>query len=539
MSVITKLKILNFKGYETFNLEFNAGANIIVGNNEAGKSTILEAIHLCLTGYFHGKILKNDLTPYIFNKAVEQNYLKSLLEVDPLLPPTVDIELFLKGEGLGKLVGDGNSEKVLNTSILYRIEFDKDFQEEYDELIKTKSLKNIPIEYYKVTWRSSSRDTITSRSIPLKSALIDSSSSKFSNGSDIYVSRIIKDDLEASEKASISQAYRELKEVFVSQDSIKNINQKLLAKTKISKKNIHISVDLSSKNAWESTLMTYLDEIPFHYIGKGEQCMIKTKLALSHSNASSSNVILIEEPENHLSHSKLNEFVSCLENELTEKQLIISTHSSFIANKLGLSNLILINDKKSIRLDKLKPDTQEFFKKLAGYQTLRLILSNKIILVEGPSDELIVQRAYCDKFSNIPIQNGIDVISVGLTFKRFLEIAKLINKDISVVTDNDRDFENKITKKYEEFSTDTFIKIFADNRNHLNTLEPQIVDANSSDLKTFAKIVGVDFTKCNTAELISDYLIKNKTDWALKVFEADERINYPQYINDAIIWANE
>jgi putative ATP-dependent endonuclease of OLD family len=142
-------------------------------------------------------------------------------------------------------------------------------------------------------------------------------------------------------------------------------------------------------------------------------------------------------------------------------------------------------------------------------------------LVEGPSDELIVQRAYCDKFSNIPIQNGIDVISVGLTFKRFLEIAKLINKDISVVTDNDRDFENKITKKYEEFSTDTFIKIFADNRNHLNTLEPQIVDANSSDLKTFAKIVGVDFTKCNTAELISDYLIKNKTDWALKVFEAD------------------
>ena len=539
MSIITKLKILNFKGFETFNLEFNEGANIIVGNNEAGKSTILEAIHLCLTGYFHGKILKNDLTPYIFNKAVEQNYLKSLLEVDPLLPPVVDIELFLKGEGLGKLVGDGNSEKVLNTSILYRIEFDKDFQEEYDELIKTKSLKNIPIEYYKVTWRSSSRDTITSRSIPLKSALIDSSSSKFSNGSDIYVSRIIKDDLEASEKASISQAYRELKEVFVSQDSIKSINQKLLAKTKISKKNIHISVDLSSKNAWESTLMTYLDEIPFHYIGKGEQCMIKTKLALSHSNASSSNVILIEEPENHLSHSKLNEFVSCLENELIEKQLIISTHSSFIANKLGLSNLILINDKKSIRLDKLKSDTQEFFKKLAGYQTLRLILSKKIILVEGPSDELIVQRAYCDKFSKIPIQNGIDVISVGLTFKRFLEIAKLINKDISVVTDNDHDFENKITKKYEEFSTDTFIKIFADNRNHLNTLEPQIVEANSSDLKTFAKIVGVDFTKFNTAELISDYLIKNKTDWALKVFEADESINYPQYIKETIIWANE
>ncbi|MCK0124587.1 AAA family ATPase [Gelidibacter sp. F2691] len=539
MSVITKLKILNFKSFEKFELEFNDGANIIVGNNEAGKSTILEAIHLCLTGYFHGKILRNDLTQYIFNKAAEKKYLKSLVDGTPDLPPKVDIELFLKGDGLEKLVGDGNSEKISNTSILFRIEFDTNFQEEYDELIKDKVLINIPIEYYKVTWRSASRDTITSRSIPLKSAFIDSSSTKFSNGSDIYVSRIIKDDLEASEKASISQAYRELKEVFVSQDSIKNINSKLLKKSKISTKNINISIDLSSKNAWESTLMTYLDDIPFHYIGKGEQCMIKTKLALSHSNASSSNVILIEEPENHLSHSKLNEFASCLEDELTDKQLIISTHSSFIANKLGLSNLILINDKKSTRLDNLRTDTQEFFKKLPGYQTLRLVLSKKIILVEGPSDELIVQKAYFDKFNKIPIQDGIDVISVGLTFKRFLEIAKLIEKEICVVTDNDHDFENKITKKYKEFSGDSFIEIFADNRNWLNTLEPQVVDANSTDLKLFTEIVGIDFIKYNTVELISEYLIKNKTDWALEVFESNKKISYPRYIDDAIDWANE
>lgn len=539
MSIITKLKIKNFKSFEEFELDFDKGANIIVGNNEAGKSTILEAIHLCLTGYLHGKILKNDLTQYIFNKNVEQNFLKSLINGIPELPPTIDIELFLKGEGLEQLMGDGNSEKKSNTSILYRIEFNSEYQAEYDELIKNKVLKNIPIEYYKVTWRSSSRETITNRSIPLKSALIDSSSTKFNNGSDIYVSRIIRDDLELAEKAAISQAYREMKENFISNDSIKTINTKLSTKSKISDKNIHISVDLSSKNAWESTLMTYLDEIPFHYIGKGEQCMIKTKLALSHSNTSSSNVILIEEPENHLSHSKLNEFVSCLTEELNEKQFIISTHSSFIANKLGLSNLILINNKKSTRLDKLNPKTQDFFKKLPGYQTLRLILSKKIILVEGPSDELIVQRAYYDKFKNIPIQNGIDVISVGLTFKRFLEIAQLIDKDICVVTDNDHDYNNNITKKYEEFSGSKFIKIFADNRDDLNTLEPQVVDANSSNLKDFASIVGVNFNKYNTAALISEYLIKNKTDWALMVFESKENITYPNYIIDTINWANE
>ncbi len=36
--------------------------NILVGDNNEGKSTILEAIHLCLTGIFRGKYLRNNLT---------------------------------------------------------------------------------------------------------------------------------------------------------------------------------------------------------------------------------------------------------------------------------------------------------------------------------------------------------------------------------------------------------------------------------------------------------------------------------------------
>ncbi|MCC9043882.1 AAA family ATPase [Myroides sp. M-43] len=538
MSIITKIKIKNFKSFIDFELELNKGINIIVGDNEAGKSTILEAIHLCLTGFFQGKLLRNDLTQYIFNKSVEENYLKNIRNGISELPPTIDIELFLSGAGTEKLIGDGNSEKSSNASILYRIEFDNDYQDEYDEIIGSRQLHNIPIEYYKVTWRTASRDTVTNRSIPLKSAFIDSSSTKFNNGSDVYVSRIIRDDLEPSEKASISQAYRELKEVFIKHSSIKGINDKLVEKSKISEKDIQISIDLSTKNAWESTLMTYLDNIPFHYIGKGEQCMIKTKLALSHSNISSSNVILIEEPENHLSHTKLNEFIMCLQNELVSKQLIVSTHSSFIANKLGLENLVLINDKKSMRLNELTLETQNFFKKLPGFQTLRLVLARKLILCEGPSDELIIQRAYLDQYNKLPIQDGIDVISVGLTFKRFLDIADLINKKVCVVTDNDGDYVNKIDKKYKKYEGHAYIKISADKRNDLNTLEPQVVDSNKEKLIEFTSIVGIE-SKNNTVEEISEYLIKNKTDWALKVFESDKCIIYPSYIQEVINWANE
>lgn len=48
---ITKVIIENYKCFSgKFYFEPNKGLNLLVGDNEAGKSTILEAIHLALTG---------------------------------------------------------------------------------------------------------------------------------------------------------------------------------------------------------------------------------------------------------------------------------------------------------------------------------------------------------------------------------------------------------------------------------------------------------------------------------------------------------
>lgn len=248
---------------------------------------------------------------------------------------------------------------------------------------------------------------------------------------------------------------------------------------------------------------------------------------------------MLEEPENHLSHTKLNEFVYSITSNHDNKQIIISTHSSFVANKLGLENLLLLNNWKISRLNDLPEDTFKFFKKLPGFETLRLVLSKKTILVEGPSDELIVQKAYQDKYKKLPIEDGIDVISVKLTFKRFLEIARKINKSVAVVTDNDGKYAETITKKYENYNDIGFISIFADNRDILNTLEPQFVDANKNQLETLCNIIGLDFSEYDTKEKISEYMQKNKTDWALSVFESETKLNYPDYINRVIKWCNE
>ena len=68
---IDKVNIENYKCFEgKFSIELNQGVNILVGDNEAGKSTILEVINLALTGILHGRYLKNELSQYLFNHKI-------------------------------------------------------------------------------------------------------------------------------------------------------------------------------------------------------------------------------------------------------------------------------------------------------------------------------------------------------------------------------------------------------------------------------------------------------------------------------------
>jgi len=524
---IEKVNIENYKCFDgKFSIEFNQGINILVGDNEAGKSTILEAINLALTGILGGRYLKNELSQYLFNHKVISRYIQEIKQRNNPTLPQIIIEVFFGGDEYPLFEGNGNSEKAKKCGIIFKIEFDPDYQNDYEALISgAGDITTIPIEFYRISWKSCAREAVTARSIPVKSALIDSASNKYQNGSDIYISRIIRNHLDDSERVQLSQAYRKMKESFMSDTSIQAINQKISAESKITEKKLSISVDLSTQNSWETTLMTYLNEIPFHQIGKGEQCIIKTNLALGHQKSQQANLILLEEPENHLSHTKLNELIKSISDGCADKQVIISTHSSFVANKLGLENLLLLNNQKVSRLSDLSEDTFTFFKKLPGYQTLRLLLCQKAVLVEGDSDELIFQKAYMEMHNgHLPIENGIDVISVKLTFKRFLEIAAKISQPVAVITDNDGDFDNTIAKKYEDYANVECIRIFADKRNELNTLEPQFVDANASSLEKLCDVLEIDNSKYDTAEKIKDYMISNKTTWALKVFEYDQAV---------------
>ena len=91
MIYVEKVKIHNFKCYENFEINFKQSLNIIVGNNEEGKSTILEALHLALSGMYNGKYLGTDLSASIFNVNAVDTYIGSLKserkEALPECPP--------------------------------------------------------------------------------------------------------------------------------------------------------------------------------------------------------------------------------------------------------------------------------------------------------------------------------------------------------------------------------------------------------------------------------------------------------------------
>jgi len=459
--------------------------------------------------------------------------LKKINNEEYIFPPSIVIELYLKeNEETVKLKGTNNKHRENAVGISLRIEFDEDYQEEYETYIKeSEEILNIPSEYYTVNWYSFAFQNITKKRIPINTTLIDATTIRLQYRTDYYIQEIINGNLSAKEKTQLALTYRELKQKFSEDKSLSRINEQLKEeKGKISEKDLTVSIDISQKTSWEASLTTYLDEIPFQYIGKGDQNILKTLLALERK-PEDTQVVLIEEPENHLSFSTMNKLIKIINEKCEGRQLFITTHSTFVLNKLGLDNVILLgNDLKTITLRDLKPETQRYFQKLPGYDTLRLLIAKKAILVEGPSDELIIQKAYKQKYDKLPIEDGIDIISVrGLSFKRFLEIAENIEKEVIMITDNDGDYVEKIEKRYEDLIDKSNIRICYDKDNNVETLEKQIIKYN--ELDTLNEIIG-----CNkeSEDELFKYMLNNKTECALRIFESEIEIIIPKYISDAI-----
>ncbi len=422
---ITRVYIDGFKRLIEFDLKLNEKLNVIVGDNETGKTSVLEAINLVLTCQYDGHPINYTIDPYLFNVAKVTDYFEKLRGGTNDSPPRILIEAYLNDDGddaaLASLKGRNNTKSEDCPGLKLSIEVDSDHVEALKEYARDNSNPGVlPVEFYRYQWRSFADNGVAKRNLPFRTKTIDTSLPRAYRGPNKYVAQLVDDVLTEQQRRELSLAYKKLRHGFAQESGVTAINEHLEKQgSPATNKKLTVQVDMSSRSKWDSAITAHLDDLPFDCAGKGEQCRIQMRLAIADSEKSG--VLLIEEPENHLSHSNLNILMDDIGRDSADRQVIVTTHSAFVLNKLGIDNLRLISHNGQMTaITDITPDTKDYFMKLPGYDTLRLMLARRCILVEGPSDELIVQRAYEDKHGKLPLEDGVDVISVrSLAFKRF------------------------------------------------------------------------------------------------------------------------
>lgn len=534
--IITKINIQNYKLLKAVCVELNPDVNVFVGENDAGKSTLLEVISIVASGKLNGNAFHKQLKANMFNMDCRNEYIAALSST-PITPPKLILEAYCDGDdasysGTNNMFGDNCS------GIRVVAEFDPQYEAVYKTMLEHHDVKDIPVELYHVSYRYFSGEIVAFKYAPLKAVYVDTTRKDYAGMVDRFVSENITEYLSEQEQVDLSVAYRRVRADFRESETIEKLNSSIRENDSLSGRNISLELRENEIDEWKRQMSISIDAIPFEHIGFGSQNSIKVELAIKNSEEQV-NLILMEEPENNLSHTNMAKLIHRI--SLSEgKQIFISTHSSFVANKLNLKNLLLVEYGRVKSFRDLPADTVSYFLKLPGYDTLRLVLAEKVILVEGPTDDLIIQRAYHDQFGCLPIDKGIDIIAVGsLAFKRYCDIAIVLQKKVLVVTDNDHCIQEKITEKYSDYIGNPFIKFFYETDENLNTIEPSVLAVNcggdGQPTAEFKSVISLNNSlKSRNYDGVLSFMINNKTEWAMRAFDASTSIQYPQYIKDVI-----
>ena len=545
---IQKLIVKNFKKFRNAEFDFNNDINILVGDNATGKSSVLEAIDIALNNTYGGRALAANLSIDLFNNDCVQEFIESDKTQDKL--PEILIEAYL--DGCPEHKGTNNSLSDDREGLFVKLGFDADMGTHYSEFLKENpDLDTIPIEFYKIEWSNFAWNHVNKFSKKIRCLFVDPPRLHPTFGSRRYITDIVGSNLEPVTRSLLNLNFRRLKQKFDAEEDVKNVNNELDHDNTVTDKDLQISVDFASQTTWENNLQLNIDDVPFTQIGKGEQHQIQIKLALW-QKSKNTNVVMIEEPENHLSHIGLVKLIKYIEENATGQQIFVSTHSSYVLNKLSFEKICLLS-KQYIRLSDVDTSTVKTLKRLPGYDTLRAVLSSKILLVEGPSDELLLKKIYLNENKKLPEEDGIDIIVVrGIGFKNYLNILKHLQHETHVVKDNDHDYEKNITAWASDYDGLEFISIFSAQNDELHSLEPAMIEENAKDIVQLNKYASIVLGP----QILNDYnalaqdiderkvflrqryqgggSAGEKVDAAMRIFDSNEEIFFPKYLLEAL-----
>lgn len=523
MGYIKSIYIDGFKKFNNFTMNFNEDLNVLVGENEAGKSTILEALMIVLNQNY--KNLEKTLLAPLFNLDRIEKY-KNEPRMENLPKIYIEVELDLNNHPANrKFYGEINLSKKEKTGISFCCKFDETFKDILKDTMSSTGETNndVPFEFYSLSWKTFQGSAYNNKLNPFNLLFIDTSegsaASAFYNYSRSLFLNKFKDSRlligKNSFRRNVDEAFSRTElDKFDDNDKFFRLNhQKLIL---------------------ENIISIYHSGIALENKGGGMRNLIKTTLAISKN--SDTNLIFMEEPEIHLSHTNLLHMLNLIKkgNDNNTRQLIVTTHNDLIATHLGLRKVIWINDCKGKSLEDIKPDTADFFAKASDNNFLKFLLSKKVILVEGPTESLMIPYLYNQEYGRSLEDDNITIITCnGVKYKRYKEID--VMKKVAALIDNDKDNDRVIDILNEQNENLNFKVFTSQNIIDEYTWELCFYKINNDKIDEYFKSEDVQFAKKDEEDVVGK-MLKNKVEAAFLLVNSGLSFNIPDYVLKAFEW---
>ena len=443
---LSYLKLWNFRKFgseqEDFDLdkpnlhvEFNKGVNLLIGENDSGKSAIIDAIRL---------VLKTHSVEWI--KITEDDFYNNSkrLRIELTFEDFTDEEAKHFVEWLG---WDENKKPYLKVFLDVKRTEERILPYEVRAGIDDigSSLSAEAREYLKVTYLKPLRDA-EAELVPRKNSRL----SQIFIGHELFKDG---DDHEIVKKVKLTN--EEIKNYF--KKEVKLIIDKFL-KDFIDKKSTFEIADPSLRKILESLHLKIDGEKNLGLGSHNVLFMASELLHLERKNWEGLKLALIEEIEAHLHPQIQLRIIESLQ-EKNDIQLIMTTHSPNIGSKIKLKNLFICHNGDVFPMGqgktRLKKSDYKFLERFLDVTKANMFFAKGVILVEGWAEELILP-SLAKKIGINLTEKGISIVNVGsAAFLRYCKIfqredGKTMSIPVAVITDLDIKPDEYNSKKTEK-----------------------------------------------------------------------------------------
>lgn len=429
---LSNLKMNNFRQFEDFSLELNKGLNLLVGENNAGKSSVIDAVRIVLdTTSVEWVSIKN--TDFLSGK----NELYIQLKFEDLSARELGLFLeYLTNEEI--TTGVNKSCLYINLSASITINPFKKTQ-----FIKTEVRSGLSNDG-PIIERDIREYLATTYLKPLRDAEVELSAGRTSRLSQILGSNVSLAGDEGATQRIIellihaTQAIQNDSSIQMTQEKISTLLNSLTFKSNIFTPFLSLlgSKEYTEMSAPEKAfaLKSILEKLSLelnssgikHGLGYNSLLFIATELMLIRQEEDQYSLLLVEEPEAHLHPQLQLKFINYLRTENSKLQCILSTHSPVLSSKAPLESLILMQDGKAFPLRKectaLSGDDYIFLEKFLDSTKANMFFARGILIVEGIAEMVLIPKIA--ELLGRPLEDyAVSLVNVnGLSRKRYAKV---------------------------------------------------------------------------------------------------------------------